>query len=78
MFYSISSTPKVSDLVLDPFAQSDTLGHAMRQGLLADEAAEELAHILPTAIAQLEAIGDAYGAIALATLSEQLDHLAIA
>lgn len=70
-------TPQVSDLVLDPFAYSDRLAPRLRAGLLDHDEADHLACVLPTAIAQLDAVGDAYGAIALACLYEQLAHLPV-
>jgi hypothetical protein len=72
------STPRVSDLVLDPFVYSDALAPLVREGRLAGEAASSLVATLPAAIAQLDALGDAYGAIALASLYEQLASLHIA
>ncbi|HMQ33068.1 MAG TPA: hypothetical protein PKD53_20220 [Chloroflexaceae bacterium] len=69
------SAPRVSDLVLDPFVYSDALAPLVREGRLAHEAADRLAAALPAAIAQLDALGDAYGAIALASLYEQLAGL---
>lgn len=68
-------TPRVSDLVLDPFAYSEALTPLVREGRLAHAEADRLAAALPTAIAQLDALGDAYGAIALASLYEQLASL---
>lgn len=65
-------TPRVSDLVLEPFAYSDSLRALVRGGRLSHDAVDHLCAALPTAIAQLEALGDAYGAIALAGLYEQL------
>ena len=78
MSYVVTTTPKVSDLVLDPFVYSETLTQALHAGCLADATAEGLARVLPTAIAQLDAIGDPYGAMALDSLYEQLDSMAIA
>ncbi len=67
--------PQVSDLVLDPFTYSDALAPLVREGRLAHTAADHLTATLPAAIAQLDALGDAYGAIALASLYEQLTSL---
>lgn len=67
--------PNVSELVLDPFTYSDLLAPLLREGLLAHAEADRLAAALPTAIAQLDALGDAYGAIALAGLYAQLENL---
>lgn len=67
--------PRVSDLVLDPFAYSEALAPLVREGRLPQAEADSLARALPTAIAQLDALGDAYGAIALAGLFEQLENL---
>lgn len=77
MFTTVA-TPRVSDLVLEPFAYSDALLSPALQGDLPDEMAERLSMILPVAIAQLEALGDAYGAIALASLYEQIESLQVA
>lgn len=73
--FTATSTPRVSDLVLEPFGYSDALRGPVQQGSLPDEVAERLSTVLPVAIAQLEALGDAYGAIALATLYEQIESL---
>ncbi len=66
--FTARSAPRVSDLVLDPFIYSDTLGRLARDGRLAHELADRLAEVLPAAIAQLDALGDSYGAIALDSL----------
>ena len=66
---------QVSDLVLDPFAYRDALRAPVSQGRLDDDAIGHLAKVLPAAVAQLDAIGDEYGTIALAGLYHQLtDH----
>jgi hypothetical protein len=70
--------PRVSDLVLDPFAYSEALAPLVREGRLPHAEADHLAWALHAAIAQLEAVGDAYGAIALAHLYEQLSTLHLA
>lgn len=67
--------PTVSELVLEPFVYSDLLAPLLREGLLPNAEADRLAAALPTAIAQLDALGDAYGAIALAGLFAQLENL---
>lgn len=64
--------PLVTDLVLDPFLYSDLIGPLVREGLLPTNEADHLAGVLPAAIAQLDALGDAYGAIALAAIYAQL------
>ncbi|NTU84001.1 MAG: hypothetical protein HGA45_32295 [Chloroflexales bacterium] len=72
---SVTTAPQVSDLVLDPFVYSEALRGPVLRGSLPDDEAERLSTVLPVAIAQLDAIGDAYGAIALATLYEQIECL---
>lgn len=70
--------PRVSDLVLEPFTYSEALTPLVREGRLPHDEADRLAAALPTAIAQLDALGDPYGAIALAHLLEQLADLNVA
>lgn len=65
----------LTDLVLEPDRYHDALIGAARRDDLGYEAAERLAALLPLAIAQLEAIGDEYGAMALTGLSDQLTRL---
>lgn len=67
--------PCVSELVLEPFVYSDIFGPLVREGLLTHGESEHLAEVLTPAIAQLDALGDEYGAIALAGLYEQLAGL---
>jgi hypothetical protein len=66
---------QVTDLVLDPFEYQDALGRQVRSGELEGETIEQLATMLPVAIAQLDAIGDTYGSLALAGLYDQLARL---
>lgn len=66
---------RVSDLVLNPFAYSDALRGPVSHGNVDDNVAERLSMILPIAIAQLDALGDPYGAIALESLYEELESL---
>lgn len=63
---------QVIDLVLDPFRYRDALLPYVTHGLLGSAAIDHLGHVLPSAIAQLDAIGDPYGALALSGLLEQL------
>jgi hypothetical protein len=63
------------DLVLDPFAYADALSEAAHEGRLEGEASERLAHVLELAIAQLDSVGDEYGALALADLFNGLLRL---
>lgn len=67
--------PQVVDLVLEPFAEREALTNLLRQGLLPVAAAEQLVPRLLQAIAQLEAIGDLHGAVALSELLHQLAPL---
>jgi hypothetical protein len=68
---------QVSDLVLDPFQYQEALSRQARSGQLEGETIEHLATVLPVAIAQLDAIGDSYGSLALAGLYNQLTRLEI-
>lgn len=63
---------QVIDLVLDPFAYYDALIASLCPDERGSTALEHLANILPAAIAQLDAVGDVYGALALVGLSVQL------
>jgi hypothetical protein len=72
---TVTSTPQISDLVLDPLAYSDALRGPVLRGSLPGATAERLSTVLPVAIAQLDALGDTDGAIALATLYEQIESL---
>ena len=65
---------QVIDLVLDPLAYRDALRAPLTQGRLDDDAINHLAKVLPAAVAQLDAIGDEYGTLALAGLFHQLTH----
>jgi hypothetical protein len=67
--------PQVSDLVLDPLDYSEALRGPVLRGSLAGKDAVRLALILPVAIAQLDAIGDSYGALALANLYKRIVRL---
>jgi hypothetical protein len=66
---------RVTDLVLDPFRYHDALSAQASLGQLECVTIEHLARVLPVAVAQLDAIGDAYGTIALAKLYDQLFHI---
>jgi hypothetical protein len=63
---------QVVDFVLDPLIYHDALIGSLRQGQQESDALDHLASVLPVAIAQLDAVGDAYGAMALGQLYEQL------
>jgi hypothetical protein len=67
-----SIEPQVTDLVLDPFRYQDALSRQARTGQLEGETIQHLATVLPVAIAQLDAIGDPYGSLALVGLYSQL------
>lgn len=69
---------RVVDLVLDPSTYYDLLIDTLHQGWLDTDAAACLVKILPVAIAQLDAIGDAYGALALSGLYTRLGQLTVA
>ena len=62
----------VIDLVIDPLAYYDALTASIYQVSHDQTSTEHLSSVLPTAIAQLNAIGDEHGALALAGLSAQL------
>ncbi len=66
---------QVIDLVLHPCAYHDALIAAVRQGQQDSEAIDHLAALLPVAIAQLDAVGDTYGALALDGLYDRLIQL---
>jgi hypothetical protein len=63
---------RVSDLVLDPFRYQDALSRQARSGQLQGATIKHLAAVLPQAVAQLDAIGDTYGSLALTKLYDQL------
>jgi hypothetical protein len=63
---------QVIDLVLDPFSYYDALKASICREQQDVIAADHLADVLPAAIAQLDAVGDDYGALALTGLSAQL------
>jgi hypothetical protein len=65
----------IIDLVLDPFRYQDALSRQARSGQLEGETIQQLTTVLPMAIAQLDAIGDLYGSLALAGLYDQLTRL---
>ncbi len=71
-FFKPSEQLQVSDLVLHPFAYREALHRAVHQGDLPDTMTERLAMVLPCAIAQLDAIGDPYGAMVLQRLYDDL------
>lgn len=71
-FFKPSEQLQVSDLVLHPFAYHEALQRAVHQGDLPDTMTERLAMVLPCAIAQLDAIGDPYGAMVLQRLYDDL------
>jgi hypothetical protein len=64
---------RIVDLVLEPFVCSDRLSHSLRGGQISPADAEHLAGVLPRAVAQLDAIGDPHGALALAALQPLLE-----
>jgi hypothetical protein len=66
---------QVIDLVLDPFIYYDALIASIRQAQQDSDAIDHLAVMLSAAIAQLDAIGDTYGALALIGLHTQLIRL---
>ena len=66
---------QVSDLVLDPFIYQDALSARARLGQLEGDTINHLTTVLPVAVAQLDAIGDPYGSLALAKLYRQLTQL---
>jgi hypothetical protein len=66
---------QVTDLVLDPFSYHDILSARASLGQLEGDAINHLATLLPVAVAQLDAIGDPYGSLALAGLYNQLTGL---
>jgi len=66
---------QVIDLVLDPFAYHDALIASVSRGQLDSDAIDYLDMVLQVAIAQLDAVGDAYGALALVALYDQLVRL---
>jgi hypothetical protein len=68
---------QVVDLVLDPFGYQDTLRTCVQQGQLNGKTLAHLEQVLPLAIAQLDAVGDIYGALALEALHDQLMHQAL-
>jgi hypothetical protein len=63
---------QVSDLVIDPFFYREALAVAVRQERLPHASLEYLGTLLPRAVAQLDAVGDPYGAMALDGLLSQL------
>lgn len=63
---------QVVDLVLDPFTYHDAMVASVSQGQLDSDAIDSLTAVLPIAIAQLDAIGDLHGALALAGLYDRL------
>jgi hypothetical protein len=76
--YQIKGRPielRAIDLVLDPFGYEDVLGMQIRAAQLEDETVNQLTAALPQAIAQLDAIGDLHGSLALAGLYDQLARL---
>jgi hypothetical protein len=70
-----TSEIQVVDLVLDPFMYREALIAPMREGQLDGAALDHLNEVLPLAIAQLDALGDVYGALALAGLESELTGL---
>jgi hypothetical protein len=68
------TTLQVSDLVIDPYFYRDALGIAVRHERLPSAALEHLGTLLPLAVAQLDAVGDSYGALSLAGLLKQLPN----
>lgn len=63
---------RLIDLVLDPQVYHDTLIMAAHLGQLAPTVVDHLLRLLPQAIDQLDAVGDLYGALALAGVYDQL------
>gem|GEM_PF-1445973 len=66
---------QVVDLVLDPMLYREALIVPLREGQIDGLSLDHLAAVLPAAIAQLDALGDVYGAIALAGLHNELTGL---
>lgn len=66
---------QIVDLVLEPDFYHDALLSSVRQDGLDCDDTEHLAALLPLAIAQLDAVGDEYGIIALEGLYGQLLRL---
>lgn len=66
---------QIIDLVLEPYRYHDALVSSARRDDLGHDDAEHLAALLPLAIAQLEAVGDEYGVMALAGLYDELLRL---
>jgi hypothetical protein len=66
---------QVVDLVLDPFRYRDALCARASLGQLESDAIDHLATVLPIAVAQVDAIGDPYGTMALSKLYDQLIQL---
>lgn len=64
---------QVSDLVIDPYFYREALTVAVRHERLPNAALEHLGALLPLAVAQLDAVGDLYGALTLAGLLNQLN-----
>lgn len=73
----LAGAVQVVDLVLDPFNYRDVIGTFLDQDRLNGAVVEHLARVLPLAIAQLDAVGDAYGALALEELRCQLVRPAV-
>lgn len=65
-------TVQVLDLVLEPYTYHDALLHLARHDDLDCDDADHLAAVLPRAIAQLDAVGDLYGALALDNVLDRL------
>jgi hypothetical protein len=71
-FVGMAITPQVVDLVLDPFSYQEALCAQVEQEQLSSLIVTHLVLVLPLAIAQLDALGDTYGALALEGLQHQL------
>jgi hypothetical protein len=65
---------QVSDLVIDPYFYREALSVAVRHERLPHAALDHLGVLLPLAVAQLDAVGDLYGALSLAGLLNQLTN----
>lgn len=75
LFVRPTAEIQVVDLVLDPFMYREALTAPLRGGYIDSAALDHLGAVLPLAIAQLDALGDVHGAIALAGLESQLTGL---
>lgn len=66
---------QVVDLILDPDRYHDALINSARRRRAGKDAVGRVTEMLPLAIAQLDTVGDEYGALALEDLYVQLMRL---